>query len=100
MAAQSVQLSGIILKREASGEQFYRLNILSPDRGNILAMMRRPKKNIRFASLPDLFDEVELVLEKKGENGIGFIKEVTINQRRRGLAKSPSRLSYRPDRVS
>lgn len=87
MAGQSVQLSGIILKREASGEQFHCLTILSPEQGCVLAMFRRPKRNTR-ATMPDLFDEVEVQLEKKGENGFGFVKELTIHQRRRGLAKS------------
>ena len=88
MVAQPVHLRGIILKREASGEQFYRLNVLSEETGNTLVMMRRPKKNIRSGSTPDLFDEIEAVLDKKGEGGFGFIKEVNILNRRRGLAKS------------
>lgn len=88
MVAQSVHLRGIILKREASGEQFYRLNVLSKESGNTLVMMRRPKKNIRSGSTPDLFDKIEAVLDKKGEGGFGFIKEVNILSRRRGLAKS------------
>jgi recombinational DNA repair protein (RecF pathway) len=87
MAGQTVQLKGIILKREASGEQFHRIHILSPDHGNIMGMQRRPKPNTR-ATMPDLFDEVEVVLEKKNDDGFGFIKELTIHQRRRGLAKS------------
>jgi recombinational DNA repair protein (RecF pathway) len=87
MAGQTVQLTGIILKHEASGEQFHRINLLSPDHGSIMAMLRRPKRNIR-ASMPDLFDEVEVVLEKKGGEGPGFIKELTIHRSRRGLAKS------------
>ena len=87
MAGQSVQLSGIILKREASGEQFHRLTILSPDYGSVLAMLRRPKRNTRTA-MPDLFDEVEVVLEKKRDDGFGFVKELNILHRRRGLAKS------------
>ncbi|MCZ6673790.1 MAG: recombination protein O N-terminal domain-containing protein [Verrucomicrobia bacterium] len=87
MAGRSVQISGIILKREASGEQFYRLTILSSDQGSVMAMFRRPKRNTR-ATVPDLFDEVELVLEKKGNSGFGFVKELTINRQRRGLAKS------------
>ena len=88
MAPQSVHLKGIILKREASGEQFYRLNVLSEETGNTLVMMRRPKKNIRSGSTPDLFDEIEAVLDKKGDGGFGFIKEVNILTRRRGMAKS------------
>ena len=88
MVAQSVHLRGIILKREASGEQFYRLNVLSEVTGNTLVMMRRPKKNIRSGSTPDLFDDIEAVLDKKGDGGFGFIKEVNILKRRRGLAKS------------
>jgi recombinational DNA repair protein (RecF pathway) len=87
MAGLTVHLSGIILKREASGELFYRLHILSPDHGSQMAMLRRPKRNTR-TSMPDLFDEVEVLLEKKKEDGLGFVKELTIRQRRRGLAKS------------
>lgn len=88
MVAQSVHLRGIILKREASGDQFHRLNVLSEASGNTLVMMRRPKKNIRSGSTPDLFDEIEAILDKKGDGGFGFIKEVNILKRRRGLAKS------------
>ena len=88
MVAQAVPLRGLILKREASGEQFYRLHILSEASGTLLVLMRRPKKNIRSGSTPDLFDEIEAVLEKKGDGGFGFIKEVHILNRRRDLAKS------------
>ena len=87
MAGRTVQISGIILKREATGEQFFRLNLLSPDLGNVMALLRRPKRNSK-SPLPDLFDEVEGVIEKKGEDGFGFVKELTIHKQRRGLAKS------------
>ncbi len=87
MAGQTVHISGIILKKEASGEQFFKLTLLSAEHGSILAMFRRPKRNSRTPS-PDLFDEVEMVLEKKGENGFGFVKELTIQHQRRALAKS------------
>lgn len=87
MAGQTVHISGIILKKEASGEQFFRLTLLSAEHGSVLAMLRRPKRNSRTPS-PDLFDEVEMVLEKKGENGFGFVKELTIQHQRRALAKS------------
>lgn len=87
MAGQSVQLTGIVLKRETSGEMYYRINLISPEHGQLLVMMRRPKRNIR-TSLPDLFDAIEVVLERKTEDSIGFVKELTILQRRRGLAKS------------
>ncbi|MCB1121594.1 MAG: recombination protein O N-terminal domain-containing protein [Verrucomicrobiae bacterium] len=87
MAGQSVQLTGIVLKREASGELYYRVNLICPDQGSLMVMMRRPKRNIR-TSLPDLFDEVELVVERKSEDSLGFVKELTIHQRRRDLAKS------------
>lgn len=87
MAGQTVHISGIILKKEASGEQFFKLTLLSAEHGSVLAMFRRPKRNSRTPS-PDLFDEVEMVLEKKGENGFGFVKEVTILHQRRALAKS------------
>lgn len=87
MAGQTVHISGIVLKKEASGEQFFRLTLLSALEGSVLAMLRRPKRNSRTPS-PDLFDEVEMVLEKKGENGFGFVKELTIQHQRRALAKS------------
>jgi recombinational DNA repair protein (RecF pathway) len=87
MAGQSVQISGIILKKEASGEQFFKLTLLSPEQGSVLAMFRRPKRNSRTPS-PDLFDEVELILEKKGDTGFGFVKELSIHHQRRALAKS------------
>ena len=35
-----------------------------------------------------MFDDIEAVLDKKGDSGFGFIKEVNILNRRRGLAKS------------
>jgi recombinational DNA repair protein (RecF pathway) len=87
MAGQSVQISGIILKKETSGEQFLKLTILSPDRGTVLAMFRRPKRNSR-SPMPDLFDQVEILLEIKGNEGFGFVKELTIHHQHRGLAKS------------
>ena len=87
MAGKTVQISGIILKKEISGEQFFKLTILSPERGIVMAMLRRPKRNAR-SPMPDLFDKVEILLERKGEDGFGFVKELSIHQQRRGLTKS------------
>ena len=87
MAGRLVQLSGIILKREASGEQFHSLSLLSPTEGLVTALQRRSKRNTRAAS-SDLFDGVDLVLEKKRAEGFGFVKELIVRQSRRKLAKS------------
>ena len=87
MAGRTVQISGIILKKEPSGELFFRLYLLSPTLGNVMAMLRRPKRNSKFP-IPDLFDQTEMVLEQKEDRTFGFVKELKIVKQRRGLAKS------------
>ncbi len=87
MAGATVQILGIILRHEPSGEQFERLNLLTTDRGQINCLIRRPKRN-PTQSLPDLFDSVEILLEQKNDDGFGFVKELQILKRRSGLGKS------------
>tara|TARA_B100001123_G_scaffold396497_2_gene478909 strand:+ start:557 stop:1168 length:612 start_codon:yes stop_codon:yes gene_type:complete len=87
MAGRTVQVSGIILKKEPSGELFFRLYLLSPAQGSVMAMLRRPQRSSN-SPLPDLFDQTEIVLEQKEDSSFGFVKELKILKQRRGLAKS------------
>lgn len=87
MAGLTVQVTGIILRHEPSGEQFEHLSLFSPEKGAVSCLMRRPKRN-PTKTLPDLFDTVEIQLEQKNDGGFGFVKEYQILQRRTALGKS------------
>ena len=84
MAGAAVQVSGVILKREPSGEKFERLYLLTEDRGLVPLLMRRPGAK-RSYSLPDIFDQVEILAEDKPEGGFSFVREARILRKRTAL---------------
>ncbi len=87
MAGAAVQVSGIILKHEPSGEKFERLYLLTRDRGLVLMLMRRPSAK-SSSSIPDIFDQVELLADQRPGSDFGFVKEARILRKRTGLGTS------------
>ncbi len=83
----AVQVSGIILKREPSGEKFERLYLLAGERGLVPLLMRRPGAKRSF-SLPDIFDQVELLVDHKPGSDFSFVREARILRKRTVLGTS------------
>ncbi len=87
MAGAAVQVSGIILKREPSGEKFERLYLLSEERGLLPLLMRRPGAK-RNSTLPDIFDRVEFLVDDKPGSDFSFVREARILRKRTALGAS------------
>ncbi len=87
MAGAAVQVSGIILKREPSGEKFERLYLLARERGLVALLMRRPGAK-SSSSLPDIFDQVDLLVDDRPGSDFSFVREVRILRKRTALGAS------------
>tara|TARA_Y100000588_G_scaffold366664_1_gene432625 strand:+ start:249 stop:866 length:618 start_codon:yes stop_codon:yes gene_type:complete len=92
MAAPARTLQGIVLNREESGEGSLRIRVFSPLEGLVLVYKRLASKRAS-ASLPDLFDEVELRLSRPriGGDSVSFVSEWRPLRRRSELARGHSR---------
>ncbi|MBC9889901.1 MAG: hypothetical protein F7B06_08665 [Opitutae bacterium] len=87
MAGAAVQVSGIILKREPSGEKFERLYLLARERGPVALLMRRPGAK-SSSTLPDIFDQVDFLVDDRPGSDFSFVREARILRQRTALGAS------------
>jgi hypothetical protein len=77
----------IILGREPGAERFEKIRIFGSEEGLDLVMLRKSSRSKGIDAL-DLFDEAELLLEKKSTGGLAFIKEARCLQRHSTISKN------------
>lgn len=78
-------MEGVVLLREASGETWDRITLLSPDTGIVQFLQRRSKK--AGMTTLDLFDRVSVVIERKDGSATRFSREIRILRRLSGLGQ-------------
>ena len=78
-------LEGTTLSREDAGENHMRLVVFSQADGLRTVLFRKPRHG-KGNALPDLFDEVELSLQRSKPPGLPFVKEHQVTAKRRELA--------------
>ena len=83
MSASSLRC--LILGRDPSGESHFLLTYLEPSEGIMRCLLRA--RGGKGATLPDLFDEGELTLERAKDGGTRFAREYRLLTRRAGLAR-------------
>lgn len=66
---------GIVLGRHQSGEHYWRLEVFSRERGQAVAMVRRPSPRRPQTAPPDLFQHVVLELEQSRRGKGLFVRE-------------------------
>jgi len=86
-AGRYLKTRGIVLDRRPAGEHHLRLDLLSPEDGAILCLLRPSRKHP--GAQPALFDEAELALERPRKGGSGyFVREYRPLRRHPGIAAS------------
>ena len=85
MSDPDLHIRGTILNKEDTGENFLRLSTFC-SRGLRRCLLRKVKK-LSSLSLPDLFDEVEITLQVSRNQGLPFVKEYQIIEKRMSIAK-------------
>lgn len=78
-------VEGVVLLRDASGETWDRITLLSPDTGILQFLQRRSKK--AGTTILDLFDRVSIVIERKDGSATRFSREIRILRRLSGLGQ-------------
>ncbi len=86
MPAPEVVTHAIALGSEPRGDAYIAHRLLSSERGNIIALVRRSTKPGK-QPLIDLFDEGEFRIEMKPSSVSGFIKDAQIARKRLDIAK-------------
>jgi recombinational DNA repair protein (RecF pathway) len=89
MSEPELEIQGILLNQEDTGENFSRL-ILFTSLGLRRCLLRKVRK-LASVSPPDLFDDVEITLHAPKNQGIPFIKEHQVLEKRMSLAFDRSR---------
>ncbi len=86
MSAPTKSMEGIVLNREETGESYLRLNLFSGEIGLKPMLLRLSKKKSKGPA-PDLFDDLEVILNlPKNAQGIPFVKDYKIIRKRSQLA--------------
>lgn len=83
MSASSLRC--LVLGRDPSGESHSLLTLLEPAEGIVRCLIRTQRGN--GTTLPDLFDEGEVSLERAKDGGIRFARDYRLLTRRAGLAR-------------
>ena len=83
----NLSLHAIVIGIENNTERFNRVHLFEPENGYLCALKPRPSKKIGSNNF-DLFQELELIIQKKNETDIGFIKEFSILSAHAGIGKS------------
>ncbi len=86
MQAHLLNAHGVVLDREERGESYIYFRILNSEAGLLTCMFRRAKAPRRES--PDLFDHVDLVLERRTHGGGWFVREWRLIQRFQGIGES------------
>ena len=95
MASPSHSIEGIVLGRVETGENHWRFSLFCGSEGLQVALLR--KRRVKSPSPPDLFDQVELVLDKASANGLPFVRESRVLAKRRDLALGHDRFQAASD---
>jgi recombinational DNA repair protein (RecF pathway) len=95
MAKSAQTIEGIVLSRVETGENHLRVSLFCISEGLQVALLRN--KRDKSHPLPDLFDLVELVLQKAQPNGLPFVRESRVLTKRRELALRHDRFQAASD---
>ena len=89
MPDPELEIRGVLLNQEDTGENFSRLTLFSTH--GLLRCLLRKSRKLSAVSPPDLFDEVEIILQPPKNQGISFVKEYQVLQKRMSLVMDRSR---------
>ena len=84
MPDPELEIRGVVLNQEEIGENFIRLTLFCPN-GLRRCLLRKVRK-LSAISPPDLFDETEIAFQANNSQGLPFIKEHQVLQKRMSLA--------------
>lgn len=92
---QKLTTPGILLRKLAYGEFDFIITFLTRDIGKIGAIAKSAQKSTkRFAGALELFTHLELVLSRKGREGLFYLQEVAIKRPFEGLRTSWLKTAY------
>jgi hypothetical protein len=80
-------LHAIVIGIDSNTERFNRIHLFESEHGYICVLKRKSSKKISSNNL-DLFQEVEIVIQKTNDQDIGFVKEFTIIEAHTGIGKN------------
>ena len=89
MSDPELEIRGVVLHREETGENFLRLTLFGPQ-GLRRCLLRKVRKLTSILP-PDLFDETEIALQKNNSQGLSFAREHLVLQKRMPLALDRTR---------
>jgi DNA repair protein RecO (recombination protein O) len=92
---QKLTTPGILLRKLAYGEFDFIITFLTRDIGKIGAIAKSARKSTkRFAGSLELFSHLEMVLTRRGREGLFYLQEVAIKKPFEGLRSSWLKVAY------
>jgi hypothetical protein len=86
MPGPTLLIDGYVLLREATGENWLRIGLLSPNSGIVYFLQRVSQRSLSSSPI-DLFDRVTATLERRTSSGNWFAREVRVIGRHPGLGR-------------
>jgi recombinational DNA repair protein (RecF pathway) len=94
MSGANLVTEAILLSRQESGEKGLLLGFLSPTHGLLKAFKRTSSSRQGSQPIPDLFDEVAVILEHGRSGDLWFVREYNVRRRRSGIGGNYGSLLY------
>jgi hypothetical protein len=91
---QTLTTEAFVLQKRPPTDAFQTFLLFSPEHGNLTALQRMAKKSSAAQVVPDLFDDVAVMLESSNQGRTWFVKEAGIVKRRTEIGRSYDALRF------
>jgi hypothetical protein len=83
-----------VIEKRPPADAFQTFGLFSAEHGNLLVLQRIPRRPSSSHVAPDLFDEVQAMLESSNQGRTWFVREIRISRRRAGIGRSYEALRF------
>jgi len=83
-----------VIEKRPPADAFQTFGLFSAEHGNLLILQRIARRPSSSHVAPDLFDEVQAMLESSNQGRTWFVREIRISRRRAGIGRSYEALRF------
>ncbi len=94
MPGQTLTTAAFVIEKRPPTDAFQGFGLFSEEHGSLLAFQRVSKRATSLMAVPDLFDEVEVMLESSNQGRTWFVKDLRITARRTAIGRSYESLLF------
>lgn len=94
MPGLTLTTEAFVIEKRPPADAFQTFGLFSAEHGNLLILQRIARRPSSSHVAPDLFDEVQAMLESSNQGRTWFVREIRISRRRAGIGRSYEALRF------